>query len=352
MLYPLDEALDLPPGEVTASLAQRALRLATHMSFEPLQDELLAQHGVRLTDSTLDTLMQRAGGVADRDRREKTNQLMRASPGVAREDQLRVEEVGPIPARLYIGCDGIHYPTRYREEDPGHPGCKRLVYQEMKTGCVFWQDEKGNWIKRVMGGREDPQQFGLSLWELAVRCGLLQAREVIFISDGAPWCQTIAELYFQTAIRILDWYHVSEWIWKTAHALYPEEEKQAKAWADRGLNILGTSSGMCLLRHLQQSRAVRSGRGDTDLNALDELIGYVQPRVAMMDYVEYRKAGYVIGSGMVESTCKQLVGVRLKGSGRQWSEQGAVAMTALKAHYLNGTWNRFWCSRPLQRAAA
>jgi hypothetical protein len=350
MLYPLDEALDLPPGEVTASLAQRALRLATHMSFDPLQAELLAQHGVRITDSTLDSLMQRAGGVADRDRQTKTRQLMSAPAGVAREDQLKVEEIDP-PQRLYVGCDGILYPTRYCEEDPDHPSCRRLVYQEMKTGCVFWQDRKGNWIKRVLGGREDPQQLGLSLWALAVRCGLLQAQEVVFISDGATWCQTIAELYFQKAIRILDWYHVSEWIWKTARALYPDDDKQTKAWASACLDILETSSGLCLLRHLQQSRTVRLGRGDTDLAALEELIGYVQPRVAMMDYVEYREAKYVIGSGMVEASCKQLVGVRLKGSGRQWSEPGAIAMTALKAHYLNGTWDQFWCSRPLQRAA-
>ena len=34
--YPLDEVLDLPPGEVTVSLAKRALRLGTKMSFAEL----------------------------------------------------------------------------------------------------------------------------------------------------------------------------------------------------------------------------------------------------------------------------------------------------------------------------
>ena len=69
------------------------------------------------------------------------------------------------------------------------------------------------------------------------------------------------------------------------------------------------------------------------------------------DYVEYRQRGFVIGSGMMESTCEQLVGWRLKGSGRQWSEQGALAMTALIGHRLNRTWDAFWRSRSLQRAA-
>lgn len=77
----------------------------------------------------------------------------------------------------------------------------------------------------------------------------------------------------------------------------------------------------------------------------------MRPRLAITDYVDYRAAGYVIGSGMMESTCKQLVTQRLKGTGMQWSEAGALAMTGLIAHRINGSWDRFWASRPLQRAA-
>jgi hypothetical protein len=66
--YPLDQELDLPPHEVTVSLARRALRLATHMSFATLQEELHYPHEVRLSDTVLDRLMQAAGGVAEQDR--------------------------------------------------------------------------------------------------------------------------------------------------------------------------------------------------------------------------------------------------------------------------------------------
>ena len=45
---------------------------------------------------------------------------------------------------------------------------------------------------------------------------------------------------------------------------------------------------------------------------------------------------------MMESTCKQLVGQRLKGPGMHWIEQGAIAITALRATDLNGKWNSFW----------
>ena len=107
-----------------------------------------------------------------------------------------------------------------------------------------------------------------------------------------------------------------------------------------------------MLRYLRRSRNARASETSSlALDALDALIGYLEPRLAITDYVEYKHKGYVIGSGMMESTCKQLVTVRLKGSGRQWSESGALAMAALIGQRINHQWNVFWASRPLHRAA-
>lgn len=346
MVIPLDAVLDLPPGEVTVSLTRRALRMATYTSFGPLQEELLIQHSVRVSDSTLDGLMQMAGGRAEQDRQAELDRLSGVPMSVEREKMVEADCGGA--SRLYISCDGITYRTRYREIDPNHPKQKRLVHQEMKSGAVFWQDAGGRWCKRIVTGRDKPDRFGLSLWSLAVRCGMLKAAEVIFISDGGGWCSTVAEMYFKDATRILDWYHLSEHVWEAGRALYPQEEKTAGRWVDECLGHLHDSSGIGLLRHLERSRAIRP---PTEQTILDALIGYLRPRVTHTDYVDFRAAGYVIGSGMMESTCKQVVGQRLKGTGMQWSEAGALAMTALVVHRLNGTWDRFWTSRPLQRAA-
>lgn len=345
---PLDEVLDLPAGQVTVSLSRRALRLATYTSFGPLQEELWMHHRVRLSDSVLNTLMQAAGGVAEQDRQAEIEALASQGPGLARAQLLGRDRVEAAPCRLYVSCDGVTYRTRYRQPDADDPTTKRVVYQEMKAGTVFWQGGDGCWHKQVMAGRDQPEQFGLSLWALAVRCGMLEAEEVVFISDGGTWCNTVAELYFKDATRILDWYHLSEHIWAAGRQLYPDDAAEAQRWVDRCLTELHESSGIGLLRHLQRSRRARRADGRA---ILDALIGYVQPRLAITDYVDYRSAEYVIGSGMMESTCKQLVCQRLKGPGMQWSEGGALAMTALIAHRLNGTWDPFWASRPLQRAA-
>ena len=347
--FPLDAVLDLPPGEVTVSLAKRGLRLATHMSFAELQQELVYQHDVHLSDTVLNRLMRQVGGMAEKDRQAVLEALEVLPEGVAREEQVLSTESIARPKRLYVSCDGVMYPTRYRQQDGDG---QRIVYQEMKCGTVFWQEGNSTWHKRVLSSRDDPGRFGLCLWELAVRCGMLQADEVIFISDGGGWCDTVAKEHFGDTIRILDWYHLSEHIWEAAHALYGHEDA-AKGWASRCHGILRESSGIGLLRHLERSRRSRGSTSGCSkgLQALDGLIGYVRPRLAITDYVEYRERGLVIGSGIMESTCKQLVGKRLKGSGRQWSESGALAMTALLAQRLNRTWDAFWHSRPLQRAA-
>ena len=67
--------LDLASCDVTVSLARRALRLGTYTSFAALQEELKIQHDVRLSDSTLNLLMQAAGGTAERDRQEIIDEL-------------------------------------------------------------------------------------------------------------------------------------------------------------------------------------------------------------------------------------------------------------------------------------
>lgn len=347
-VYPLDAQLDLPGGDMTVSLARRVLRLGTHLSFDTLKQEVEYQHGVKLSGTMLNELARAVGGVADADRRERAVALAALPQGVAREEEALCRPKVAGPKRLYVSADGTMYPTRYRQQEGDS---QRIAYQEMKCGTVFWQEDTSRWHKRVLSSRDDVETFGQSLWELAVQCGMLQAEEVIFISDGGAWCDTVARTHFSDATRILDWYHLVEHVWAAARVLYPVDSA-AHSWVSRCEGLLAEWSGLGLLRYLRRSRRSHEAAGAAGkVEALDALIGYLEPRLAMTDYVEYRQKGYTIGSGMMESTCKQVVGQRLKGSGRQWSEAGAVAMAALVVHRLNHTWDDLWATKPLHRAA-
>lgn len=245
----------------------------------------------------------------------------------------------PLPITPDVTLDGILSPTNLSEPAPHVAPHQKTVYQQLKIGAVDWQDEQERWHKQVTWGRESPEEFVKTLYRLACRCGYEQAAEKIFAADGARRGRFVRHgIYFRdvsqyrssaaqpsavlvwsrhifsAATAVLDWYHASEHLWDAARVANPAE---AKSWSAPATT-------------------------EPARTAIEKLIGSVGERVDRMDYPTYRQRGWQIGTGMIESTCKQVVGQRLKGPGMHWRESGTLAMTALKATELNGDWHRFW----------
>ena len=57
----------------------------------------------------------------------------------------------------------------------------------------------------------------------------------------------------------------------------------------------------------------------------DRLVNYLTGHGKRMRYDTFRRQGYHIGSGVVESGCKNVVQKRLKGAGMRWKRPGAEA---------------------------
>jgi len=65
-----------------------------------------------------------------------------------------------------------------------------------------------------------------------------------------------------------------------------------------------------------------------------------------MDYPRYRREGFPVGSGAVESMCKALVGGRCKQAGmRNWTYRGAEAVLRLRAAQFDGDFGPLWDAR-------
>jgi hypothetical protein len=311
-------------------LAQRACQLATVEHFPRLPELLMSQHGVTLCHETLVELAHEVGSAADRVRQAEARWSARSRSAPACEH--------PAPARMYVSVDGIMYCTNLREPDPDRPGENRLIWQQMKVGCVYWQDSTDHWHKQMVWGRESPEDFGAAVWRLACQCGYREAREKIFAADGGGWCWDIQARYFSDAAGVLDWYHASEHVWDAARQVAPGSSAE---WAGGALDRLHAGGGAELLGWLKSQVPSRRSKCRT---ALEKLIHYLSGHICRTAYPAYRASGWQIGTGMMESTCKQLVGQRLKGPGMHWTEQGAIAVTALRATDLNGKWNTFWNS--------
>jgi hypothetical protein len=154
---------------------------------------------------------------------------------------------------------------------------------------------------------------------------------VIVIGDGAQWIDQTAQMLFPKAVRILDYYHATERIWAVASARWGESSPQAKQWAlARASQLKGGEVGAVVgsIKRLRmkagEGQAVRSGA-----------ISYLSNRAEQMQYGDYAKQGLPIGSGAVESSCKQLVTARCKQAGMRWSEAGVDAILALRCFVVN-----------------
>jgi len=61
-----------------------------------------------------------------------------------------------------------------------------------------------------------------------------------------------------------------------------------------------------------------------------------------MKYDEYLANGWFIGSGVVESGCKTVVGKRFKQSGMRWSKKGADALLPFRVAHQSGRYEELW----------
>jgi hypothetical protein len=331
---PADAQIGCGRHRLTRPLAQRLCQLATVEHFTRLEQLLADQHGVHLGHEEIWEVVHDVGGAAERLRRAEV-QAWRECPGLKRS----WPEAEVTPRRVYVSCDGIMYCTNQSEPDLQDPQKRRLIWQQMKVGCVYWETDSG-WHKQMIWGRESPEEFGACLYRLACRCGYRQATEKIFAADGADWCWEIQARYFGDSTGILDWYHASEHLWAAAHALQPDP-KAAAVWAAEGMGCLWNEGGERLVAWLTDQVPHYRCR---KRKALLQLLNYAQQRASLMEYPAYRRKEWQIGTGMMESTAKQLVGLRLKGPGMHWTEAGALAVTALRAQDLNGRWHSFWKS--------
>ena len=64
-----------------------------------------------------------------------------------------------------------------------------------------------------------------------------------------------------------------------------------------------------------------------------------------MNYAEYLRCGWPIGTGVIEGTCRHLVKDRMELSGMRWTIAGAGAVLALRAVNENGDWDEFHAFR-------
>ena len=329
---PADQALGVE-GSYTPEVQRWAVKLAALLPYQQGEELLTELAGIALSDSSLWRCVQRMGQRAETYLAAQSEQQTalpnpdQISPGIARTD-----------TALGVSLDGAKF--NVREEG----------WKEAKIGCVFHFAANGAWHLRDDGDRTDvvqasaisyvfhlgpPEPFGQRLWAEADRRGWLAARRSVVLGDGATWIWNLAALHFGDATHIVDWYHAKQHLWEAARLRYGSESPQAAAFVTRHEDNLYHG------RVERIARAILAPARSAPRDSFQRAAAYFTTNRARMNYAHFQQAKLPMGSGTVESGCKQFK-ARFAAAGMRWSRNGAIHLMPFRAAIMSQQFDQLW----------
>jgi len=334
---PLDKAVQLTGSGWSEGIQRLAVWLSGQMSYEQVT-EVLSQVGqIAISPSSLWRQVTRWG---ERLLAEEDAACARANAIPQRGESQRGE--GGQQERMGVSVDG--WMVNIRQEG----------WKEVKTATVFrvapGEKAEARTGETMEVGRAvecsyvahlgGPEGLGEKLWAEGVRRQVPAAREKVWVSDGAAWIWGLCQDYWPEAVQIVDWYHAKTHLHRAGELLLGEGTARSKSWVERQAGELYRGQVWRITEELEsEAERLPGEQGE----ALRREAGYFRRNQRRMQYLEYREEGWPIGSGAMESGCKQFA-QRLKGPGMRWSRRGAERMLALRATILSGRFDQIWCT--------
>jgi hypothetical protein len=340
--FPADALLGL---EETAGYSPRvqemAALLASKMPVGEASEVMEHLTGVKMPRSTLDREARRQGERARELRRKLDGQACQKAPAAVQPEMILE------PYQMIIQMDAWNI----RERDQwGQTRRLRQTGQEPErwhwvyTGTCFRLDHRG----QTDGGRPVISQRGFvatregidalrqQLHAEAMRRGLGQAAGALVIADGAAWIWRLADDRFPEARQRLDFYHAVQHLAAVGRALFGENKDQLKGWLRPLVKQLKNQSALKVIGQLEEIlQAMPEGQ---EAAGIEKEVNYLREHQERMDYRAGARRGEPIGSGAVESSCRQTQ-CRFKRPGQYWSQQGDEALLCLETFWRNGRWH-------------
>jgi hypothetical protein len=281
-----------------------------------------------------------------------------------RDEALAAALAGPLPEhsmvagrRVRICVDGGRTRTRKTNRRARKRKNGRrpflLDWREPRVITIDVLDDEGEMDRRWRPIYEVSLGDADQVFDLL--CGLLrligahQARQVVFVCDGAEWIWNRAfELFARAEVPwdrvelVLDYYHATEYIadaLKLCKNLKAEQRAAyVKIFSKELLEEGGPEGVIAKLRGFAKGR-----RG----KAMNKKIAYLSghQEAGRLRYSELRSMKVPIGSGIVESTVRRVINLRFKSASQCWCEETAKGerrlegLMYLRAILKSGRWD-------------
>lgn len=251
------------------------------------------------------------------DQVEKTTDLtQRNQPALRQQEILYIEADASLILTREHGWKEVKVGRLFKSSDCIHAG--------EKPGCIT----HSQYLAHLGSHRAFIAQM-----EALIESYTLQQKQMVFITDGAPWLKNWIEDAFPDALSILDFYHLCEHVYQFADDFFNDKEA-GKQWAEQQKELFLESQARTVITNIE---ALPAGKGKVK----QTLLNYLKANKDRMDYKRYKAIGCnIIGSGAIESAHRTVVQKRMKLSGQRWSKKGAQHMLNLRVVYMNGQWDK------------
>jgi hypothetical protein len=325
--------------------------LSVHQQFSPGLQERLAftitatgtyeqaaavagRWGCPTDAATLHVLAQRLGARAE----AQTQQRLVAKPAEVTAQR------APSPLTVLL-LDG--WQVRQRGAGWGRTRTKhpRVEWHECKMGVAYRHDQAGRTAggrgrlteKLVVSWQGEPLELGRRLHGEALRHGLARSRAILVVADGAPWIWNVVADRWAGATELLDFYHASQHLWALGRALHGDDEVAVAGWVEPRRHQLRHGQEQALLRELAALPLPRGGAREVVRREQN----YFASHAGRINYRALARRGWPIGSGAVESACRQRQ-CRFKRPGQFWTASGLRNLSALVEARSNNHWDELW----------
>jgi len=322
-----------PHQQLSPVLEQKLAFTATATGSYEETAAVAEQWGCKVEDSTVHALVQLLGEQAE----EQLQTRLKQPP--KEKDPHRAAS-----ALAVLMLDG----WLVRQRGPGWGKVKtkqeRVEWHELKTGVFYRQEEatqsqSGRGVlagKIVVNWQGEGVEFGRRLhWE-ALRGGLGRAQETLAVSDGAAWIWKVVADRWSQATQLLDFYHASQHLWELGRALTGGEDRAAEWVVPRRHQLRHGKQSLVL----KEIAGLRGGQGEAG-KIIEREKNYFASHQGRLNYKKMADRGWPIGSGAVESACRQRQ-CRFKRAGQFWTQAGLRNLCALEEARRNHHWDELW----------
>jgi hypothetical protein len=336
--YPGDGALAQSHPSLTAGAERVVAYAGTVAGFAEAKATLVEMAGLRLSESTVERATEAAG--------ERLGELLAEGhtlgpTGDRAAWDWNADAEGRTVAYVSVDATGVGMQGPGATRAEGRMAYVGMVYDAEAFDPEAPTDARPIERARYLAGFDGLDALGSQLRRQAGQVGMGAAERWVGLSDGGQGLDEFFRVYFPRAVLILDFYHAAGHL-----------ADLARAWGGDATAISGRLEGWChAMKHrggaavLAELEALdRSGRDGVALEQYRLVTGYIRRNAYRMDYPAYRKSGWQIGSGSMESACKAVVCQRLCGTGMRWGGEGADAICHLRALSRSepGQWQAFW----------